>query len=277
MDCKIIVDSCCDFTPELRAVYEITSVPLTIYLGDKAFVDDKSLGLTSFEKEMKECTNKIGSAAPSPLLFAETFDAEKMNYVITLSSQLSGSYSSAVTAQKIAGESGMKDIHIFDSKSASAGETLIAVKLRQLLSQNLPAAQIIQSIQAFIDTMKTYFVLENYDTLRKNGRLNTLQGTFLQLLNIKLIMGADGNGNIALFKKARGIKQMLNHLLSLIENSGRDTKNETLVIAHCNNKTLAEQLQENVKQRFHFQEILIVPTGGISSVYANEGGIVMAF
>lgn len=272
---KIIVDSCCDITPDMQEQFGITKVPLTMRLGTREFIDDETLDMTEFMREMEACKEKVGSASPAPILYQEAIESEADTYLITLSSKLSGSYSSAVTAKKMA-EAGDNTV-IFDSKSASAGETLIAIKLRELLEAGRPAAQVTQTVRDFIDSMKTYFVLENYDNLQKNGRLSALKGKLIQILGIKLIMGADGEGSIALFEKTRGVGQMTKQLLNLIAQSGKDTQGENLVISHCNNPELAQALSSAVKKQFHFRDIFIVPTGGISSLYADNKGIVLAF
>lgn len=277
MTCKIIVDSCCDITPQLKDRLDLTSVPLTMNLGKREFTDNDSLDLTRFMAEMKACTEKVGSAAPPPVLYQEAIENARSSFVVTLSSQLSGSYASAVTGKTLAEENGGADTYIFDSKSASAGEVLVAVKIRELLLKGLPRHHIIQTVNRFIENMKTYFVLERYDNLQKNGRLNKITGKLIHLMNIKLVMGSDESGNIALYAKPRGINQMMEKLLSLIESSGKRTEGENLVISHCNNPGLAKRLETAIKQRYRFKEIFIVPTGGISSLYADDKGIVLAF
>lgn len=277
MENQIIVDSCCDLTGELKKKHNIKSIPLTMRLGTKEFVDDGSLSMEMFMEEMGKCKEKVSSASPPPALYMEAMQPGKTNYVITLSKELSGSYSSAMMGGLDAKEKGVSDVHVFDSKSASAGETLIAIKLHELISQGYSQKDIVSRIKAFIDNMKTYFVLENYDNLRKNGRMSRVQGMLVQVLNMKLIMGSDGKGNIALFEKARGIKQLLQKLLDMIYKSEKDSSGETLVISHCNNLELADRLKAEIKQRFNFKEIFVVPTGGLSSMYADNKGIIMAF
>ncbi len=277
MEYKIIVDSCCDLTPQLREKMGIVSVPLKMRLGQKEFVDDQSLDLDQFMREMKACKEKVGSSAPSFFSFQEAIQNAKNAFVVTLSSQLSGSYASAVMGKESAEEDGVSSAYVFDSKSASAAETLVAVKLHELISLSTPKEQIIKTVEQFIDNMKTYFVLENYENLQKNGRLNKITGKLIQILNVKLIMGTDRMGNIALYEKARGAKQMMKQLLLLIEKSGKTTVGEKLVISHCNNLDLATRLSEAIKQQFQFQEILIIPSGGLSSLYTDDKGIVLAF
>jgi len=275
---KIIVDSCCDMTPELAERLGISAIaPMSMMLGSKEFVDNESLDLPGFMEEMIACKERVSSASPPPVAFMEAIEAAIHSFVVTISSQLSGSYANAVLGKTFAEENGITDTHVFDSKSASAGEVLVAIKLRELLSKGLPREQIIDLINQFIDSMKTYFVLERYENLIKNGRLNKVKGKIVQLMNVRLIMGSDGNGFIKLHAKPRGTEQMLDKIISFIKTSNRPTNGESMVICHCNNLPLAKQLSTAVHRHFNFKEILIIPTRGAISLYADDKGIVMAF
>lgn len=274
---QIIVDSCCDMTRDMLSEMGVISVPLTMLIGDKEFRDDETLNMHEFMDTMKNSTGKNGSAAPAPYLYQQAIEKSEKPFIITLSKKLSASFSNAVLGCEAAAENGNDVACVLDSKSACAGETLIAIKIYELLKAGLNKERIVEIIHKFIDDMKTYFVLENYDNLQKNGRLGKVTGKIIQILNIKLIMGADGNGEIALFEKCRGVKRMLSHLISLIESSGKDTRDENLVISHCNNPGLAAQLSALIKEKFHFKKIYIVPTGGLSSLYADDQGIIMSF
>lgn len=277
MEYRIVADSCCDMTPQLRErLGGVISVPLTIRLGEKEYVDDDNLDLPGFMRDMEINQEKAGSSAPAPMLYQHAIEEAGNAFVITLSSRLSASYESAVSGKGMAEENGAT-AHIFDSKSATAGEVLIAIKVKELIDRNEHARNIIEKITGFISGMKTYFVLENYDNLLKNGRMTKVTAKLAQIMNIKLIMGSDGDGNIALYNKARGKKKMLKELLSLISKSGKGSKDDTMVITHVNNPSLASELCDMVKEQFRFKEILIVPTRGLSSFYADNQGIVIAF
>jgi DegV family protein with EDD domain len=177
----------------------------------------------------------------------------------------------------MAEEEGLCDVHVFDSKSATAGETLIALKLHEFIDAGLSKAQIISKIEAFISNMKTFFVLGSIENLLKNGRLNKIVGKMINVLHIKPLMCADSDGNIALYGQVRSQNQIVQKLSDTIAKSGKNTEGESAVITHCNNPTLADQLFEAVKQRYHFKEVLVVPTRGLSSVYTCEMGVVIAF
>jgi len=265
-------------TPELAERLGISAVvPMTVMLGSKEFIDDDTLDIPEFMAEMKACTEKASSASPSPFMFMEAIESAIHSFVVTISSQLSGSYANAELGKSLAEENGETDVHVFDSKSASAGEVLVAIKIRELLANGLSKEQIIKKINHFIDNMKTYFVLERYENLIKNGRVNKVTGTIVNILNVKLIMGSDGEGTIKLHAKPRGTKQMLDKLVSLIKSSNKSTNGESLVICHSNNLPLAKQVSNIINLNFNFKEILILPTRGAISLYADDKGIVMAF
>ena len=274
---RIITDSGSDLTPEMRSEMGIISVPLTMSVGKDDFRDDETLDRGRFLETIKSFKGKSSSSAPSFHQFQQAIESTVDAFVLTLSSKLSASYDNAMLANQKALENGKGALCVFDSKTASAGQTLIAVKLYELIKEGLSKEQIIKTIHQFIDSMRTYLVLENYETLQRNGRLGKVTGTFIHKLNIKLILGSDGNGEITLYEKCRGLKKTIQQLLSLIDKDERDISSENLVISHCNNQALAMQLCALIKERFDFKKIIVAPTGGLSSFYANDQGIVLAF
>ena len=90
-----------------------------------------------------------------------------------------------------------------------------------------------EQISGFRDHMLTYFVLENLDTLRKNGRLSGLQALFATALNIKPVMAGD-HGVIVKLDQARGINKALNKMIDLAVKSAVNTEKKILGITHCN-------------------------------------------
>jgi len=275
MKYTLVADSCCDLTNELRAEWEVKSVPLTLTLAEESFTDDENLDLPDFMTRMHTCKGRVGSAAPAPGKYAEAFGTGEC-FAVTLSSSLSGSYASAMSGKEIAEEAGAK-VHVFDSRSAAAAEVLLVLKIRKLIQQGIERSEIIQKVEHFIKEMSTFFVLDNIDNLYKNGRLNRITATLISTLHIRPIMGADREGNISLVSHVQGWKQVVKKLADTIEHAGRDTTGQSLVITHCNNPTFADELKAEIERRYHFSEIIVLPTRGVSSLYANEKGIIIAF
>ena len=274
---KIIGDSCLDLTKEMRKDPCYSMIPLTLMVGERHFVDDETFDQKEFIKVVKEYPDCPKSACPSPEMFKEAYCCEEENvFVITLSAALSGSYNSAVLAKSLYEEEyGKKNILVLDSKSASSGQLNIAMYIRELCDQGLEFDEICEKAAACRDRMNTYFVLESLDTLKKNGRLTGLQAFFATKLNIKPVMGAD-NGTIIKLDQARGIQKALQRMAEIAVKEAGTTKDKRLVIAHCNAPERAQSMKEKLCSMAEFKEVVITDTCGVSTVYASDGGVILA-
>lgn len=274
---KIIGDSCLDLTKEMRKDPCYSMIPLTLVVGERHFVDDETFDQKEFIKVVKEYPECPKSACPSPEMFKEAYCCEEENvFVITLSAALSGSYNSAVLARSLYEEEhGKKNILVLDSKSASSGQLNIAMYIRELCDQGLEFDEICEKASAYRDRMNTYFVLESLDTLKKNGRLTGLQAFFATKLNIKPVMGAD-NGTIIKLDQARGIQKALQRMAEIAVKEAGTTKDKRLVIAHCNAPERAQFMKEKLCSMAEFKEVVITDTCGVSTVYASDGGVILA-
>ena len=274
---KIIGDSCLDLTKEMRKDPCYSMIPLTLMVGERHFVDDETFDQKEFIKVVKEYPDCPKSACPSPEMFKEAYCCEEENvFVITLSAALSGSYNSAVLAKSLYEEEyGKKNILVLDSKSASSGQLNIAMYIRELCDQGLEFDEICEKAAAYRDRMNTYFVLESLDTPKKNGRLTGLQAFFATKLNIKPVMGAD-NGTIIKLDQARGIQKALQRMAEIAVKEAGTTKDKRLVIAHCNAPERAQFMKEKLCSMAEFKEVVITDTCGVSTVYANDGGVILA-
>ena len=278
MSYRIIGDSCTDLTKEQKESKEFDLVPLTLQIENETFVDDETFNQKEFLVKMANSPYCPKSACPAPESYMKLFDQADDIYIVTLSSQLSGSYNSAELAKKLYSEQNEeKNIAVFDSKSASSGQTLIAMKIQELASQGLPFKEVVEQTNKFRDNMSTYFILESLENLRKNGRLSNVKAFIASALNIKPIMIGNNEGNIDKVDQARGMKKALIRMTELIADKVRDSQERTVAIAHCNNYERALFVKEEIQKRVDFKDIIIVDTQGVSTLYANDGGIIVCY
>lgn len=277
MSYKILGDSCTDLPVELQQDEHIVKVALSIQIEEDNIIDDETFDQIEFLRKMNESKSCPKSSCPSPDSYMEHFEEADDIYVVTLSSRLSGSYNSAELAKKLYLEDHPnKNIEVFDSKSASIGQTLIVMKIQELIEKGFPFAEVVAKVNEYRDNLKTKFVLETLDTLRKNGRLSNITAVICSALNIKPIMGSD-DGNIIKVDQARGIEKALLKMVKYMEEDVTDAKNRVLGIAHCNNFERAIFVKEEIMKCIPFAKCFIANTSGISSLYANEGGIIVCY
>lgn len=278
MSYKIIGDSCTDLPQELKADTHFYLVPLTINIDDYIIVDDETFDQKDFLKRIADSPNCPKSACPTPEAYMDLYGGEEDIYVVTLSSELSGSYNSALLAKNLyLEEHAHKNILVIDSRSASVGQTLIAIKVKELVEQGKSFTQITKEVAEYRDEMQTKFVLESLETLRKNGRLSNLKALLCNTLNIKPVMKATPQGTIDKLDQARGIHKALQKMVDSIEKDVIHPEEKILAISHCNNYERAVYTKEKILEKLSFQSILIVDTAGISSLYANDGGIIVCY
>lgn len=277
MSYKIVVDSCCELPEELKHDPRYEIVPLTLIVGDSyERLDDDGFDQKEFLQAVAECPVSPKSACPSPEKYMEAYrtDADHV-YVVTLSSKLSGSYNSAVLGKNLYHETyGEKQIYVVDSRSASCGETQIAMQIARWEDEGMGYEEITEKIEKFTDGMHTYFVLDNLDTLRKNGRLSGVKALVASTLSIKPVMAGD-QGSIVQLGQSVGIKKALAKMVDYVVRDVVDAEKKCLMITHCNNPERANSVKEQILAKVKFKDVLIMDTAGISSMYANDGGVIV--
>ena len=277
MSFKIVLDSCGEMTPEMKADERFTSAALTLTVGGVEIIDDETFDQADFLKRVAECPECPKSACPSPERYLEVFESDADHlYAVTLSAELSGSYNSAMLGKSLALEKdGNKKIHVFNSRSASIGQTLIALKVQECEEVGMEFDEIVETVEAYIDSQNTFFVLENLETLRKNGRLSKVKAFVASALKIKPVMGATPEGNICQLDQARGINKALAKMVDYIAEKSAGSVDKIIAISHCNCRERAEMVKEAILKRIQVKGVIMLDTAGVSSMYANDGGIIV--
>ncbi len=278
----ILADSCCDLSPELLKKTQARVAPLTITIDDTHYVDDGTVDIPPYLAAMKASKNPVRSACPSPDLYAEDIKAADDDcFIITLSAKLSGSHNAAVLGVQLAEEDmPEKKVHVFDSESASAGETYLALMIHDLIAAGKSFEQIVETVEEKIRSMHTLFVLDSLDNLVKNGRISKTVALLANVLSIRLLMSDDGHGAIKNISKARGIKGALTQMVETCRNhtEGLAAASQRLVISYCNCPERARQVRDMIREKCPaIGEIVMTPTSALSSMYANDGGVVIAY
>ena len=278
MSFHIVADSCCELTADMKKRENIEIAPLTLEVGGESILDDETFDQKYFLKRVAECPECPKSACPSPDYFRKSFlNGAERCYAVTLSAQLSGSYNSAVLGANLAQEENEDlKIHVFNSRSASIGETLIVKKIVECEEAGMSFERVVETVELYISTQHTYFVLENLETLRKNGRLSKTKALVASALKIKPVMGATSEGDIVQLDQARGINKALMKMVDAIVNDAQHVENKPLAISHCNCPERAEMVKEALLERLAVQDVFVLDTQGVSSMYANDGGIIIA-
>ena len=278
MSYKIIIDSCGELLDEWKKDEHFESVALTLNVGGENIIDDETFDQADFLKKVAASPECPKSACPSPERYMKAFDCDADHiYAVTLSAELSGSYNSAVLGRNLLEEEkpGRK-IHIFNSKSASIGQTLIGMKIQECEEAGYSFEKVIETVDKYIAGQHTFFVLDNLETLRKNGRLSKVKALVASALKIKPVMGSTDEGNICQLDQARGINKALVKMAGQIAEKTQNSEEKVLAISHCNCHERAILLKNALQEKMPLKNIVVLDTAGVSSMYANDGGVIVA-
>ncbi|HFU4009676.1 TPA: DegV family protein [Streptococcus suis] len=275
---KIVVDSGCDYRQlkNLAPDTEFISVPLTIQVGDQAFVDDANLDIDHMMEVMEASKSAAGSACPSPQAYQAAFEGAENIIVMTITGGLSGSFNAARVARDMYLEEHPEvNIHLIDSLSAGGEMDLIVDQINRLIATGMEFEELVQAITTYQENSKLLFVLAKVDNLVKNGRLSKLVGTVVGLLNIRMVGEASSEGKLELLQKARGHKKSVTAAFEEMKKAGYN--GGRIVMAHRNNAKFFQQFSELVKASFPNAIVDQVATSGLCSFYAEDGGLLMGY
>ena len=247
MSYRVIVDSCGELTLQMKESGIFKTASLSMEVDGFHILDDETFDQADFLRRVAASEECPKSSCPSPERYMELYkcDVDRV-YAVTLSGELSGSYNSALLGEKLYKEEAGMDFE-----------------------------QVVETVEAYIEEQHTYFVLENLDTLRKNGRLTGLKSLVVSALNIKPVMGSTPEGTICQLDKSRGMKKALAKMAEHVAKDAVKPEEKILAIAHCNCPERAEVVRKLILEKVKVKDSFIVDTAGISSMYANDGGIIV--
>ncbi|MCL2198154.1 MAG: DegV family protein [Defluviitaleaceae bacterium] len=275
---NLVVDSGCDVSKEIIESENctLTHVPLNMQVEDTVFIDSDDLNLDDYLAAMEASKIAVKTSAPSPSLFFEQYKNGENVFVVTLSGKLSATYQSAMSAKDMyIEECGKKFIHVFDSMTAAIGEGVIAMKIAELAKLGTSATEIVEQVNKYIRDMNTYFILDKFDNLVKTGRVKPYIAKAASFLNVKPICGEEG-GEIKMIDKARGYTKAVKKLVQIIKENTPDIENRIIGITHVKAYEKALELKEELLTHLKAKDIIIQECRGITTTYANRGGVVVA-
>lgn len=277
MEYKIVIDSCGELLEKWKDDERFESIPLTLTVGEEHIIDDETFDQASFLKKIADCPECPKSACPSPERYMKAFTCEADHvYCVTLSAELSGSFNSAVLGRDLLLEDyPEKKIHVFNSRSASVGQTLIAMKIQECEEAGMDFETVVETVEAYIEEQNTFFVLENLETLRKNGRLSKVKALVASALKIKPVMASTPEGTICQLDQARGMNKAMIKMVDYVIEKTVDSEKKVLAISHCNCPSRAEVLKSALQEKMKLKDIIILDTAGVSTMYANDGGVIV--
>ncbi|HSQ89383.1 DegV family protein [Romboutsia sp.] len=272
---KIITDSSCDLNKDIVQKYNIEIVGLNVSFGEETYIDGE-MNNDIFYKRMAEYKDLPKTSCPSPEKFAKSYEGIEDIIVLTLSSKLSATYSTAVLAKNmVLEENPNKRIEVIDTQTGSVGQGILVAKAAQLAQEGKSLSEIVEIIEKIKNNIVFFGSLETLENAIKGGRINPLAGKLINALNFKIIIQVI-DGLVKPVDKARGDN---NCLKKVVENvCSRITKDEkkVLAIGHSNCLQKALKVKEMMLEKHKFEDITISEVGSVMGTYTSKGAILIS-
>jgi DegV family protein with EDD domain len=274
---KIVVDSACDLTEadaaKLKIAYE--KVPFVLLVGKKEYVDNGSIDIPELLDAMEKEKEASKSACAGPGAWAEAFEDADNIIAVTISSELSGSYNSAITAKQMVQEDDSeKKICVVDSKSTGPAMVMTVFMAAMYINRGLSFEEISGLLPKAVEHTHTVFALCSFNNLIKNGRMGKIAGFIAGALGFWGTGIAKG-GKIVVKGKSRGLNKAIVSILADFKDN--DFESGRVFISHCSNNDVAEKLRQSILAEYPESKIKVMETCGLDSFYAERGGLIVAY
>ncbi len=276
MSVKIIIDSTADIIPSVK--HRVYTVPMVINFNGKEYIDGITINHQQFYELLINSEDTPSTSQATPAAFAKIFEQALTEgdsaVVITLASNLSGTYQSAVIAA-----SDYENIYVVDSSSVTLGSGILAQYALMLADEGLDAKEIAQRLETEKGKISIVAMVDTLEYLKRGGRVSKTVAFAGGLLNIKPIIAVE-NGEIKMLGKARGSKQGYSMLLNEISSAGSINYDRPLLLGYTgNDSTLLKSFISDSKDFFETPNGQLNTTiiGSVIGTHAGPGAIAVGF
>ena len=271
---KLIIDSSSNMKSD--PAHNVEVVPLTISFGGKDYIDDQNLNIREFLNDMNQNQVAGKTTCPSIQAWLNALEGTEKAIIITMTSGMSGTFSSALQAKTMYEEKHpTSQIIVVDSRSAGPELTIVLHGIEKMIQGDIRFVDLEEVIAKFRMRTHLLFVLQSLHNLSLNGRVSPAAAKVAGLLKINLIGTASKEGKLEPLTKARGMKKAMRELLKYMKDD--NYHGGEVIIDHCENEKDAEIIKDKILAEYPDAQVTIRPMRGLCSFYAEEGGIMVGF
>lgn len=271
---KLIVDSSSNMVND--PTHNVEVVPLTISFGGKDYIDDQNLNIQEFLSDMNKNQVAGKTTCPSIQAWLDALEGTEKAIIVTMTSGMSGTFSSALQAKNMYEEKHpSSQIIVVDSRSAGPELTIVLHGIEKMIQGDIRFVDLEEEIAEFRMHTHLLFILQSLHNLSLNGRVSPAVAKIAGLLKINLIGTASKDGKLEPLTKARGMKKAVRELLKYMKDD--NYHGGEVIIDHCENEKDAETIKEKLQAEYPDAQITIRPMHGLCSFYAEEGGLMIGF
>lgn len=268
----LITDSSCDLNNRDLEKYNIKMLPFRIIYKDREYLDKITISSEEMYKNLEE---EIPTTSLPNLEYTEKVFKELENegitdaIVVTVSSKLSGTYNSI---RLFSEDFPNIRFHFFDTKTLGFPVGAIAIEASKLVANGESVQVIMEKLEDIRKRVNGYVTIDTLEYLIKGGRMGRVEGAIGQLLNIKPIVHHSEEGVLYAHSKARGRKQAISKLKTII-NEYLDKCKCRIWVLNGDAKEESIALLEAIKNHPNITEISLETIGAAMGIHTGPKAV----
>jgi DegV family protein with EDD domain len=266
----VVTDSTTSLAPGVLERPDVRVVPLTFHFGpSQSYRDKTDMSTEEFYERLIAADEFPTTSQPAPGAFVEAYEALEAYddiLVLTLSSRVSGTHDSAVTA------AGMVErrVEVLDTKSAEMGSGLILREALRVLDEGGEFDDVRRAAEAAIARCNVLFAVGTLEYLAKSGRLGRAQRLLGAALDIRPVLRVE-DGEVVPHKRTRGRKRQLAAIVEEVKPAAEAGR--PLFFGHV----AAPELLSELAERLGVEEELVAEIGGVVGSHVGPGAYGVAY
>jgi uncharacterized protein len=269
----VVTDSSADLADQVLDRHRIALVPLQVVFGDTTFRDRVELKPEEFYRRMRDARELPTTSQPTPADFVRVLrdaraEADEVVGVL-LAAALSGTFASAQAAVKAAGLTG---VHLVDSRSASLGVGMLALRGAELAESGWTASAIATELERLRGQSGMLLTVDRYDNLLRSGRVSRGKAWIAGMLDVKPVLSLDPSGRVIPLDRVRGRENLIPRVLSILEK--RLTPRPRVVrfgVAHVEAPEIAERVRTALVAAYQPRDCFVTLATGVLATHVGTG------
>lgn len=273
MTVAVVTDSTAYIPEEQRKALGIHMVPLSVTFGNETYREEIDITADEFYQKVREDEELPKTSQPSIGLVTELLNELAKDHdeviFVTLSSGISGTYQTVITANTMA--DGI-EVTAYDSEISCYAQGYYAIEAATLAKQGKSSKEILARLDEIKQTLRAYFVVDDLTHLQRGGRLSGAQAFIGSMLQVKPILHFVDK-KIVPFEKIRTKKKALKRVFELLDEDASKGASLRLVVIHANREQEAFSIKEDIEKQYPHITVDISYFGPVIGTHLGEGAI----
>lgn len=280
MSVKIMADSACDLPLSFYEENDAILFPLKVLINGNEYEDLRTIQPKEVYDQIR-AGNLPKTSQASPAGFKEAFtelaENKQDGIYIAFSSQLSGTYQTAVMiAEQVKEDYPDFNLSIIDTKCASLGHGLVVMEAVRMAKENFSKEEIVEAVHFHSQHMEHLFTVDDLDHLAKGGRVSKASAFVGGLLNIKPLLNVE-DGKLVPLEKIRGKKKLLRRIIDVMKERGEAFEHQVVGISHADDLETATEMKNMIMEELHAKDVFITSIGAAVGSHTGPGTIAIFF